>query len=306
MNDGFPLVTVITMVRNNAETIEKTIKSVLNQTYPYIEYIVLDGDSDDGTTEIIRKYSDQFTYWHSKKDDCSYDAMNQGAQMAQGVLIGYLSGDDWLEKDAIQKIAGQYTETPDAGIVSFGLTEWQLESGKLVARRKFVDPDNGVFDIENGLYGHGINRFYTKDIFEKYGYFFYKKYPILADRDLHLRLGLNNTKKVVIKENLYNFLKHKKSITTGGNYNSIIEALGECLRMAEDHLADRNISAGQRRILKRWYCFNVIRLVYFLCKTGKMFRAIEIGLRAFLKYPLIFIRTVFKPYINQELRPENQ
>lgn len=89
-----PLITVITVVYNGASTVEDTIQSVINQTYSNIEYIVVDGGSDDGTAEILKKYEHAIDYWVSEKDGGIYDAMNKGIALASGAYIGMLNADD--------------------------------------------------------------------------------------------------------------------------------------------------------------------------------------------------------------------
>lgn len=89
-----PKITVITVVYNRVDTIEQTISSVVNQTYPNIEYIVIDGGSTDGTVDIIKKYEKQIAYWVSEKDAGIYDAMNKGARVATGEYVEFLNSDD--------------------------------------------------------------------------------------------------------------------------------------------------------------------------------------------------------------------
>lgn len=101
------LVTIITPCFNSEKTIEKTLQSVLDQTYHNIEYIIVDGDSKDKTIEIVKKYEKMFKgrmKWISEPDEGIYDAMNKGIGMASGELIGIVNSDDFYEADAVEKI----------------------------------------------------------------------------------------------------------------------------------------------------------------------------------------------------------
>ncbi len=100
-----PLISVITVVYNDVITIEETILSVINQNYENIEYIVIDGKSDDGSTEIIKKYEHSIKYWISEEDKGVYDAMNKGIDVAKGDLITFMnSGDRYLTTDVFDEI----------------------------------------------------------------------------------------------------------------------------------------------------------------------------------------------------------
>ena len=107
-----PLVTVVTVVYNNAETIEETIRSVLYQTYDNVEYIIIDGGSDDGTLEIIKSYNDSIDYWISEPDKGIYNAMNKGIPLARGQYINFLNADDhYLYSGVVEIITGLFRET---------------------------------------------------------------------------------------------------------------------------------------------------------------------------------------------------
>lgn len=98
-------ISIITIVYNNKNEIEETIQSVLSQTYKNIEYIVIDGGSTDGTVDTIKKYNDNITYWHSKKDNGIYDAMNIGNNIATGDYIFFLnSGDTFCTTSVVENI----------------------------------------------------------------------------------------------------------------------------------------------------------------------------------------------------------
>lgn len=116
-----PIITVITVCYNCAQTIERTIKSVLSQSYPLVEYIIVDGNSNDGTVDVIRKYEQSISFWLSEPDKGIYDAMNKGIDAATGELIGFINADDFYADGAIEAIAKRYIET-NADVIYGDLT----------------------------------------------------------------------------------------------------------------------------------------------------------------------------------------
>ncbi len=101
---GKPLVTVITIALNRANQIEETIKSVINQTYDNVEYLVIDGGSTDGTIDIIKKYKDAVDYWVSEPDEGISDAFNKGIGLATGEVIGIIHAGDRYEIETIAQV----------------------------------------------------------------------------------------------------------------------------------------------------------------------------------------------------------
>lgn len=102
--DKLPLISVITVVLNGEKYLEQTIQSVINQTYPNIEYIIIDGGSTDGTLDIIKKYEDYIDYCVSEKDEGIYDAMNKGTLVSTGSLLFYVGAENEITKDGFFKI----------------------------------------------------------------------------------------------------------------------------------------------------------------------------------------------------------
>ena len=100
-----PLVTVITISYNAEAIIERTILSVINQTYPAVEYIIIDGGSTDSTVDIIEKYANKVTYWISEPDNGIYDAMNKGLDIATGKWVSFMnSGDYYYSNNVLDAI----------------------------------------------------------------------------------------------------------------------------------------------------------------------------------------------------------
>lgn len=117
------LISVITVCYNSEKTIERTLRSMLNQTYSNYEYLIIDGKSTDRTLEIIRKYEPLFggkMKLYSEPDKGIYDAMNKGIKKAAGQLIGMVNSDDYYEKDALEIMADEFEKTTNPYAVLYG------------------------------------------------------------------------------------------------------------------------------------------------------------------------------------------
>jgi len=109
---AYPKMTIITPSLNQGVFIEKTIRSVLSQAYPNLEYIIMDGGSSDNTLSILESYSDRVK-WISEKDNGQTDAVNKGLRMAGGEIVTYLNADDVLLPGTLLKVAQKFMETPN-------------------------------------------------------------------------------------------------------------------------------------------------------------------------------------------------
>ena len=104
----YPKISIITPSYNQGQYIEETINSILNQNYPNIQFIIIDGGSTDNTIKIIEKYSKHITYWESYKDNGQSDAINKGLRQATGEIINWLNSDDLLTENSLFNIANEF------------------------------------------------------------------------------------------------------------------------------------------------------------------------------------------------------
>ena len=117
INMHYLKVTIVTPSYNQAAFLEQTILSVLNQDYPNIEYIVIDGGSRDGSVDIIKKYQHRLAYWVSEPDRGQSHAINKGFQLATGEILNWLNSDDLLMPSAARIAVHYLTEKPEVGMV---------------------------------------------------------------------------------------------------------------------------------------------------------------------------------------------
>lgn len=147
-----PKLSVITIVYNNVKDIERTMLSVLNQTYPNIEYILIDGASGDGTKDIIYKYKSRLAQFISEPDKGIYDAMNKGLSLATGDYVLFMnSGDEIYAPVTVAEVF----DTAAAADIYYGETEMFNEQWESLGQRRHHSPEN--FDWQSFKYGMSIS-----------------------------------------------------------------------------------------------------------------------------------------------------
>ena len=117
----YPKISIVTPSFNQGKYLEETILSILNQKYPNLEYIIIDGGSTDNSVEIIKKYKKHLAYWVSEKDNGQSDAINKGLQRVTGDLFNWINSDDYLEEKSLFRVAETYDTNPEKKIFCFGL-----------------------------------------------------------------------------------------------------------------------------------------------------------------------------------------
>jgi glycosyltransferase involved in cell wall biosynthesis len=172
-----PKLSIITVVYNNVKDIERTILSVLNQTYTNIEYIVIDGQSTDGTMEVISRYQNRISQLISEKDKGIYDAMNKGLAVATGNYVLFMnSGDEIYSASTVTNV---FAAAEDADIY-YGETEMIDDTGKSLGRRRHQVPKQ--FTWRSFKYGMSISHqaiYIKRTLVQPYN----PKYELSADID---------------------------------------------------------------------------------------------------------------------------
>jgi len=179
------MISIITVTYNAAATIETTICSVASQSYSYVEHIIIDGGSTDGTLDVVARHDDKIAHVVSEPDDGIYDAMNKGIRLATGDIVGILNADDmYFNTDCLNTVADEFVRT---------------QSDSVFADLVYVRPDN--LDKVVRYYqsnNFSINRFSSgwmpahptffvkRECYERYG-LFKTDYCIAADYELLLR-----------------------------------------------------------------------------------------------------------------------
>lgn len=136
---NLPTISIITVAYNASNTIETTILSVVNQTYPNIEYIIIDGGSTDGTIDIIKKYENKITKWISEPDKGIYDAMNKGINLARGEWINFMNcGDSFYENNTLQVISDTIINSKDINVI-YGNSIISLDRFKYIVLPKELE-----------------------------------------------------------------------------------------------------------------------------------------------------------------------
>lgn len=172
-----PKISIITPSYNQGRYIEQTILSVLNQNYPNLEYIIIDGGSTDETVDIIKKYASHITYWVSEKDQGQTEALNKGFAKCTGDIFNWINSDDFYEPCALMEIGTLFKDNPAVDVVcgkewSFKDTvpeEKTLNEGSVVAKDIFETIRIGIIDQPCTFFRlNKINDFFPLDVSLKY------------------------------------------------------------------------------------------------------------------------------------------
>lgn len=181
-----PTVSIVTPSYNQAQFLEKTLRSVLEQDYPAIEYLVVDGGSTDDSVELIKKYADRINWWVSEKDRGQADGINKGLRRAAGEIVAWLNSDDFYQPGAVAGAVQALRENPSTGFV-YGDLQVVNPAGEITNVLTYGDWKlPGLMEFK--IIGQP-SVFMRREVLEKAGYLD-ESYHLLLDHHLWLRLAM--------------------------------------------------------------------------------------------------------------------
>jgi len=228
-----PLVTIVTPSYNQGQYIEETVLSVLNQDYPNIEYIVMDGGSTDQTLEILKKYEGYLT-WFSEKDKGQTDAINKGIRLTKGEILAYLNSDDTYLPGAVTRAVRHLTfENPDSPFV-YG-EGYNINAERTIIERYPTEP----FDFRHLAETCFISQpttFWKRDVIETIG-LFDEKLNYAMDYDYWIRIAKHYGTLDYISDYLANSRMYQETKTMSKRF----EAHEEILNVIRKHYGRGNV-----------------------------------------------------------------
>ena len=222
-------ISIITPSYNQASFLDETMRSVLDQRYPNLEYFVIDGGSTDASADVIRRYSDRLAYWVSERDNGQTDALNKGFLRATGDVVGYLNSDDLLEPGALAIVARAF-EDPTVQWFGGGCVYIDEHGAELTRHTPSAPSRPGDFFRTDAQRIWQPSTFWRRSLFDRVG---------LPDQSLHyimdfefwLRLSVNGIRLHTTDAPLSRFRVHSTSKTeTSGE-----KFLAELFRIAREY-----------------------------------------------------------------------
>ena len=213
-DNTWPRITIVTPSFNQRRYLEQTILSVLNQNYPNLEYIIIDGGSTDGSLEIIRKYEHYLAFWTSGADEGQSAALAAGFRRATGEIFAWINSDDVYPQSVLRKV-GEIMHREKQVDVCYGNMHVLDEEGQIVAERRLIDYPGWLLRLGFRYGGLGIYQpasFWRRSLYESVG----GLNPSLffcMDNDLFIRFVLSDGKFRFVRAPLYGFRIHPDSKT---------------------------------------------------------------------------------------------
>ena len=238
-------VSIITVCYNRKATIKQSINSVLDQDYPNIEYIIIDGNSSDGTQAIIESYSDKITHYISEPDKGMYDAINKGLRLATGDIIGLMHSDDvFYDSSVVSKIVNTFLMSATADAV-YGNGIYVTNDAKEKIVRNKIGGEYNFKKLKSGWLPLHPTVYIKKSIIEKYGNYSLD-FKIASDTEFLLRYLFKH------KINIVYMNEYVVKMKMGGlstDYKRVLDVLSEDYEIYKYHNIPAFRAVFQKKVL---------------------------------------------------------
>jgi glycosyltransferase involved in cell wall biosynthesis len=246
-----PLVSIITPSYNQAQFLEATIRSVLAQDYPNIEYIVIDGGSNDGSLAILERYSDQISLWLSEIDNGQAHAIDKGLERSHGAILGWLNSDDVLLPGTISQVVSNFRQHPELDVV-YGRLERIDKNGQCVPTPS-LPKDRRDFSLDHILGDCIVNQpgsFWRREIMDRVGRLDISLRYVM-DYEYWIRLAMNGARFGRLPEVVAQFRLNPDSKTVSQSAAMAEEQLKVLNRLTEKNDLKKVLGISQREVDRR-------------------------------------------------------
>jgi len=272
---NLPLISIVTPCLNRAKYIGEAVESVLCQNYPHFEHIIVDGESTDGTLDVLARYPHLRVI--SEPDRGLYDALNKGVRMARGNIIGWLNSDDLYADGVFHDLAYKVTEFPSVEIITgdSDLFVDSLNERHIVRKNRFYSCQELAESRLTGVVSlNGC--FFTRSLIEKVG-LLNSNYRITADHDFLIRLSIYKPVCTSLARVSYHYRQHKDSLTWGKlrKQNTVI-GCQELTTIAVEYLSIPATPSRIRTYCRQLYCNSSINLFKCYMEIGSFAKAIKV------------------------------
>jgi len=279
----WPRISIVTPSFNQGQFIEETIRSVLLQGYPNLEYIIIDGGSTDNTVDIINKYEKWLTYWVSEPDRGQSHGINKGFANASGEIYAYINSDDFYELNAFRIIAPLFTKKDGHHLVVGECTIFNENVEKRIFKPWWPERLDHFLQPFSSTFAQPAS-FWTKYIYDRVGGFD-EAFHFCLDQEFFLRIGLADITPCLISDRIAHYREHANIKT-----RHTIRFFEEDIPVIHKYAKACGISEKRKRDLLN-QCLNEINYIQvFICwkKRGR-FSAMNKFLGMILKSPSLLV-----------------